>query len=404
MAKGDTRLWRKTGATNPLFRFTYGSTVLDDSSISSVAIHRGGEGAAPSTLEVATDVFGSVATGEPCSLALTPYGAGLLLGDSSSSTATRFVGRLGQQSIDDRGKRQYTTYYGASITAQHPAIKRKYSFPASTPVRDVIRTILNPPSLPPLTVVNMDEVGNYGVIYEAIVNQDYSELIGKMTTDLGIVARNTRAGDIQLLTNAWRNATAVAGLADGYPLARSQGLAPAQWEQANDTNPRNILLKYRETGNVLVQDTYGDPGDVNAEVVELDMSYIRFLNDAQPRLEATARRSREWLTAYALPSLKVDLLLLLSSGKSYDLWQARRLLAMQVHDPIYLSGDWHNNLRGIHYAEEITETITPNEWTLDFSLLPSQEVTGHISPDIPARIWGQANYPWGTETRKWAQA
>lgn len=403
MARGDSRLWRKLGATQDLFNFKYGSTTLADSTIRSAVIHRGGGNAAPATLELNSVAFGSVATGESCNFEMTSYAAGLLMGSTSSPARARFAGRLGQQTVDDLGRRSMTNYFASSLMAQHPAIKRVRNFAADTPVRDVLQTILNPPSLPAVNVVNMDTVANYGYLYQPM-SGDYSDLIGKFTDDLGIVARNTRAGNVQLLTNEWRNARAVAELADAYPVARSQAIAPTMWEQANETRPRNYLLKFRGSGNVLIQDTYGDVSDVNAEVVELDMSYVRFLNDAQPRLEATARRAREWLTAYALPKLKVDLLHLFSSGNTFDLWQARKLLTMEVNDPLYFSGDWHPNLRGINYAEEITETLTPDEWTLEFSLVPSQEVTGHITPTIPARVWAQAAYAWGDETRIWGNA
>lgn len=403
MAKGDSRLWRKLGATRDLFVFTYGSTVLDDSLIRSAVVHRGGSEAAPSTLEVSTIAYSSVSVGDNCSLSLTEYGSNLLLGSSSSGARPRFTGRLGRQTVEDIGRRQFSNYYAASITAQHPALKKEWTFSAGSSVRDAISTILNPPSLPATTVVSLDSTAKYGTLNENLTGT-YSDLIGKLTDDLGIQARTTRSGSIQLLTKEYISRTAEANLANVYPIARHQALAPAEWEQANETRPRTYKVLFRDAAGTLITGTYGDPADPLAEVIELDMSYVRFADDTQPRRTASALRAQEWLSGYSLPRLKVDLLMLFSSGKDFDLWQARSLLGMESGAPVYLSGDWHSNLRGISYAEDITETITPDEWSLEFSLKPSQEVTGIISPVVPARIWAQASYPWMDETREWGQA
>lgn len=408
MANRPSKLWRKLGATSSLFRFNYGSTILWDSVIRSATIHRGGDGVSPSTLEVPTVAFGSVATGQNCSFELSAYGNDLinsLIGSTGTWRARRFTGRIGQQLVDDQGgSKQYSTYLAASQSAQLPAIRKTYSFAKGDLVRDVIRTIMNPPSLPAYTVSNSDAVGMYGHVWEPVVNQRYSDLIGKFTTDLGIYARETRDGSIQLQTNEQRNRDAIDSLATVLPLSRSQGLAPATWEQRNETRPRNYLLKYYNAAGTLVQSLYGDTSDTLAEVIELDMSHVQFREGTQPQQEAFARRAREWLTAYAIPSVKVDLLQLLSSSNPYDRMQAGRLIGLEVGSPLYFSGDWHPNLRGIAYADEITETITPDSWEMEFKLTPSQEVTGDTSPIIPARTWDQATYPWDTETRTWNEA
>lgn len=405
MAKGDSRLWRKLGATNPLFRFNYGSTILWDNVIQSATIHRGGEGVSPSTLELPTIAYDSVATGEACSFELSAYGNDLinsLIGSTGYWRARRFTGRIGQQSVDDRGgSKQYSTYMASSQSAQLPAIRKTYSFAKGDLVRDVIRTIMNPPSLSEYTVSNSDTVAMYGHLWEPIENQTYGDLIGRFTENLGIYARETRGGSIQLQTNEQRNRDATEDLAALLPLSRSQGLAPAVWEQRNKTRPRNYLLKYYNAAGSLVQQIYGDQTDTLAEVIELDMSYVQFRDGIQPQQEAFARRAREWLSAYAIPSIKVDLLQLLSRPNPYDRMQAGRLIGLEVGSPMYFSGDWHPNLRGISYADEIKETITPDTWELEFKLTPSQEVTGDISPTIPARVWDQATYPWNTETRTW---
>jgi hypothetical protein len=81
-----------------------------------------------------------------------------------------------------------------------------------------------------------------------------------------------------------------------------------------------------------------------------------------------------------------------------------RLLVLEAGSPIYLSGDWHHQLQGIHFAVGITETITGAGWTLNLELAPSYHVVGSISPTVPARVWDSATYAWSAESRTWNAA
>ena len=78
---------------------------------------------------------------------------------------------------------------------------------------------------------------------------------------------------------------------------------------------------------------------------------------------------------------------------------------MQVGDPVYFSQDWPTPLRGVHFAEGITETIDCDTWEVTLNLVRFRELTGEepVSP-VPARVWDQAQNPWDTETRKWKEA
>lgn len=408
MAKKPLRLYRKLKPTAPIFEFTYGSTVLTDDVIRSITIHRGGDGVTPSTAEVATVAFASVASGENCMVQLSTYGASLVAGLTSANANVikpRFSGRIGKQYVDDTGKKQTTTFLAASLSAQHPALKKGYTFTKGSFVNILLRAIMTPAAVSSPTVSFSDVNEAYGRVWTAITEPaSYSDLVGRFTTDLGIIARALRSGAVHLMTHNIRNSRAIANLSIVVPLARSQALSPARWEQNNETRPRNYRLKYINAAGTLVEELYGDTSDTLAEVVELDMSHVQFNDVTQPQQEAFARRAREWLTAYAVPSVTVDLLYLISSPNTFHKMQAAKLLAMEVNDPVHFSGDWHPNLRGIHYAEEITETITPTSWELELKLLPSQEVTGYSSPDIPARVWDQATYAWNAETRTWNNA
>lgn len=407
----ESRLYRKLNPTASLFRFnTSGGLLLGDESIQSIAINRGqdspGGGVHPSTLEVAVNgLYTTIRNGESCELALTGYGSELiagLIGADASIIQPRFTGRIGQQEIEDRGRSQTTTYLGSSLSAQYPALSTKHTATKGEAVTDVIKRLMTPVAVPSPTPVNMATPGTYGTVWTVPTEPGtYSDLITQYTEDLGILVRETRSGTPQILNHKQRHDSAIAGLANSIPLTRSQAISPATWKQSNDTRPRNYRLIYTGSGGGQVSAIYGDPADTAAEVVDLDMTHIQFLDPVQAEREAFARRARDWVSSYSIPSITIDLLYLISSPFEYHRLQAAKLLQMQVGDPLYFSNDWINQLRGIQYSTGITESISPDSWTFEISLAPSHVVTGEISPDIPARAWESATYPWADETRSW---
>lgn len=407
MAKKPGRLYRVLQPTGSLFEFVYGDKTLTDDEIRSISIHHGGDGLTPSTLEVVTTDFDWVNTGRTCQLSITPHGMDRLTsitGHILGGAAPRFTGRIGKQVVDDQGARDwYTTFFAATLDAQYPRMKQTWNFSAGTYVDTMLRYVMQPRAVvsPPLTT----PIANYryGQLAEDLNNVRFSDVTSKYITDLGFTYRILRNGTPQLLTHDYRHQAALGGLADALPLSRSQALRPAKWEQSNELTPRRVRVRWLDqTGNpqtILLGD------NTAAEVLEIDMQHVRFTDDTQPRAEAAAQRARELLTSYELPEVTVDLLHLLSSPHLYHRLQAANLLTLHINDPVYFAGDWFANLRGITYAEEITETITKDEWTLTLKLAPSENVTGFDSPEIiPARTWEQSTLTWGEETRTWYEA
>lgn len=411
MANKPLRLYRKLKPAASLFRFsTSGGLLLGDDNIESVTITRGqdgpGGGVHPSAVEVrTTGLYTTIRGGESCEVALSGYGADLiggLVGISGPVIQPRFNGRVGVQSIEDRGRSATTTYMGASLTAQFNALRTKHTVAKGEAVTDVIKRLMTPAAVPSPTPVNMAAPGTYGTVWEPPTEPGtYSELIARYTEEIGVLVRDTRAGTPQILNHKYRQDTAIANIGNSIPLTRSQAITPATYEQSNDTRPRNYRLMYTAAGGAVVSAIYGDATDLAAEIVELDLTHIQFLDPVQAEREAFARRARDWISAYSIPSINVDLIYLITSPFEYHRLQAAKLLAMQVGDALYFSNDWINQIRGIQYVTGVTEAITPNGWTLNISLAPSHVVTGEVSPNIPARVWNSAVYPWQDETREW---
>ena len=407
----SSRLYRVLKPTAELFSFDVdGARLYGDTGIRSIAIHRGqtpAAGVAPSTCEIATVAFASVRTGKSCSVHLTDHGASIMAGLTGANPATiaqRFNGRIGRQTVDDTGKRQLTTFSAASWTAQLPGNSTPQSTVAGENIGVVIGRIMAPASLGLPEPVRMAPAEQYGTVWTPAAGK-YSDLIGKYTDDLGVIVRDTRAGGSQILTHKFRRDRAAANMAAAVPLTRSQAISPAKWEQGNEVQPRNYKVSYTNASNTTTTATYGDPGNPAVEVVDVDMKHAKFATDtSQPDSEGFARRSRDWVSSYRIPSVTVDLLHLVSSPAPIHQRQAAWLLGMEAGDAVYLSGDWYTQLRGIQYAEAITERITPTAWTIEFSLTPAHAAVGEISPAVPARTWESLTGTWDAEPRTWNES
>lgn len=405
------RLYRKLDPEQALFRLTIeDGTDLRDGTLTGVTIKRGsgspGGGVSPSTLEVGLSGFAAVRSGLHCSLSLTTYGAQLLnsrVGATASVIAPRFSGRIGRQHVDDRGRRQVTTLMAASWTSQLSRTAKEYTPAVGENIAEVIGQLMTSPALPRLsTPTRLAPPGQYGTVHQAQDSQTYGE-IGKWTSDLGLTVRETRAGGQQIMTHAQRWDDAVGQMTGRIPIIRAQALAPAKWQQDSEGIPRNQHLTWG-SGAGTNSATWGDVGDPNAVVVDHDLTHARFNNEDQVRSEGFRLRALEWESAYAIPNVEIDLLHLITSAKKYDRDQASELLSLEVGAPIYLSGDWHSQLQGIHFVTGLTESITGTGWSLSLSLAPAQTVVGSVSPVVPARVWDSATYPWSSESRRWNAA
>lgn len=411
------RLARTLGLTGAGSYFAlYSSTVggLYDDQIESVSIHRGksgrGGGVHPSTLEITVKGMPALdATGSSVRFFLRETQAARLaarLGTTGPQIERRFTGRLGQVDVEDTGKRFTTTYGAASwITRLNYAPARSVPT-AGQSVKRVIQDLLTLNRPTPLAGIIGSFHGDFDTLAETSEPVTFKDAISKYTDDLGILVRETRAGVSQVMSLPYRLDYAQRALPRSVPLTRSEAISPAKWEQRNEWPP--VIVDYDVTNENGARVTRtAQIANYTAESPErraLDWSYIRPTTD-QLYHHAYGMVYESNPRQYTVPSVKIDLLRLIASPQQYHRDQAGQLLGMEAGDPVYFSADWPSRLRGVHVAEGITETIGPDEWTLDLSLVPYSHAFGAApAPEVPARSWESALYPWTDDPRPWAGA
>lgn len=411
VANKPGRLYRKLhDIPKPLFAvITSPLPNINDDDIRKIIITRGKSdnsgGVHPSVLEVELDNNLVGKAGNIISVYINFAARNALaakLGGSAAEASymgARFVGRLGKQSMNDTGKLPNNTFMCSSWSAQLSYSPDVHSVPSGTNMGILFDRILKPSYL--AARIPVIKQGSYDSTFDDSTGS-YSDLIGKFAGDIGILVRDTRDGSLEVLPMPYRRDNALASIQTSLPLTRGQALSPATWVQPNETPAVEYRLKYRDAANVVKTIVTSPTGAVTgtAPVEDLDWTYFRAYTDQWRYVHGL--RSAAFDDRFRLEEVTVDLLELISSPYEYHRKQASYILRMQVGDPVYLGGDWPSALRGVHFAEGMTEEITSESWTVTMNLIRFRELTGdEATGTIPARVWDQATYPWDTETRKW---
>lgn len=400
-----------TGAVFGLYSEPLG-TIYDDD-LTGAVMHRGksgrGGGSHPTTLEVGLlGVHPSSANGHNARFFIRELQAdklGPFLGVSSASIMHRFAGRLGQSTVDDTGNDFHTTYGASSWIAQMNLSTRTTIPRGGQGIRSVLDDALDLTN--PGRGLNVSYYGKFDTISTTQDAQGFKELKSLLGSDIGILFQETRDGRTRIMGHPYRADRVEAQLAATIPLTRSQALTPAKWEQRNEAPAIRIVYKITNpSGNVDTRaaEIAASPG--HRETVDIDWSYMKIDHSGgQLAQEAYARVFETNIRKYQVPSVKVDLLKLISSPNQYHRDQAGHLLRLEAGDPIGFANDWPYHVRGVQFVEGITETIDCNQWTLDLSLVPQDQAVGRSDePAIIGRTWDSAGGTWDQQTLKWDEA
>lgn len=419
MANRPLRLRRsldKITSSNPAFSFYSDTTgALYDDQIHELVIHRGkdgrGGGHTSTTLEISVNGLVSAAvTGTNCRFLLRDLAADDLAGHTGQTRESiqyRFQGRAGVVDVEDTPKRMTSTLSAASWMARMYRSSRTTTPLAGQTIDRVFTDVLDLANSP--RGLNVNFAGTFDPL---AANQDpvkFSDALSKFGSDIGICFFEKRDGSTTIMSLPYRKTRTDARAATWLPLTRSQAITPANWKQANEYTAIRFLFDVTNAnGNVVTRTAEIETGDSLKESVTEDWSYIKSDTagtSGQLYQEAYGRVFETNTRVFSIPSVKVDLLYLLTSDKDYHRKQAGQLLAMEVGDPVFFSGDWPPQLAGTHMAEGITETITPDSWEIELHMVRYAIALGDpFQPEIKPRVWESATKQWNAETLQWDQA
>ncbi|NQD40912.1 hypothetical protein [Glutamicibacter halophytocola] len=407
------------GQAGPYFEVTSAPTgAMNDDVIKSISVTRGngerGGGYTPNLLEVSVTGMNTVdIVGSTVQARLTSSAAEAIATRCGNVTAAqiqkRFYGRFATTAVDDQGKEFTTTYTASSWLTQMLYATRKALPLGGARVSTYLADLFNIDNPARGVVMNF-----YGSFPYVALTEDESLTVrnglSKYGDEIGLLFRETRDGTTNVMTLPYRTAQALAAIDASIPLTRSQALRPASWSQNNERASLTLdVTATANDGHVAVY-TVADPDDPGwKESGEVDWAHIRIEDEgwfeSHSYREARAQvftTSTRW---YQIPTVTVDLLYLLRSESTYHQQQAGKLLALEVGEPLFFSGDWPTVLRGVHFVEGIKESITSAGWELELSLVPWAPSTGSKTlPSVPAKVWDSAQYPWDQETRTWNEA
>lgn len=393
----------RLGIPSPLVTVTGDNFTADDDQVSSVSISHGGSdpspGVQPSTCETVIQRPLWLKTGQPLTVKLTQQAAAAiatLTGTVPTYTiVNRFAGRVGAQDYDDRADRLSARLAAASWSAQLSRVNRTQWINAGVAVSTAIRSLSTSPAVPE---IEFAAFGTFDVLAADMPDATYRDTMGKLTGDIGVMLRDTRAGVLEAWALPYRMSWAEGQLGSKYPLTRSQAITPAKWSQPNENLPAKVRAEWIGSD--------GQPAAYSAGGTEDSIREVHDWTHIQARTDGLLMHGRslvrqQWERVLRIPSIKVDLLYLLASDNPYHRGQAGMLLALDAGDTIGLSGDWNNDLRGIHIVSGIDEQISSEAWTITLSLIPHLLVFGYAGPAVPPMVWESATYPWDDETRNW---
>ena len=392
------------------------SYTVNDDDVHSVSIARGNTsgrntGYHPSTAEISiTGRRDTYDTGEHLRVLLQTGAAEHLaafLGISDYTTIrSRFVGRAGKIGIEDAGGDKFTTTLaGSGWLTQMNYSPHTFQPAHFAGVPGILRNMVDDGNAARNIdwSANLGDIGvrKYGAAEEPI---KFKDGIGPYAEDIGIMVQERRDGTYRAWSHYSREAQAVAGLDVDYPLMRAHAIAPGSYEQANETPPR--LVRYRlwntEGQNVVREVELAHQTGQFREIEEIDWTaWEGRAGDSQLRREAYARARMSSDMLFTLPKITIDLLLLLRQNTTYSRRIARQALLLEAGEPVYLSGDWPPRIRGVHFAEGITETITSDSWVIELSLVPFPAAIGETIGVVPAKAWDSALGRWDDESKEW---
>lgn len=415
-----SRLHRKISPQGKhIFALTIGAETFTDSAIHSIVINRGAAGFSygvqPATLEAEIRGLHPTLFHRKTDLTLTDWAAAhlsTLTGKPASTLKSRFTGQIGSQNSTDRGRGKVgtTRITAASYSALLKPSSKRIIIESGQSVKEIIAAAFNANNLNGNIKIysptpNTPEFWDTAYIPEGKKEMTFKEIISAYAEALMTLCTDRRDGTIYVRPLLGRHNEIATRIKEYAPL-RSNTLSPAEYAQPVDMRSTSFVqLETLKDGTSRrrIWPAYAPTyvPETPIEETEIDFTHIYRLSQTSDTVVKAKQFQNNW-PRLNLTRIKLDLLMLLSSKREYDRRLAGQLLVMEHGDPLYFAGDWTYANPGTLIAQKITETITPNEWSLTIDLEHPIMLLGRDALHPTPIVWEQAGLEkWDTTDRPW---
>lgn len=423
-----SRLWRKLGATEPVFYFGSNGHAQSwtDGDLRGLTMTRGLDDPVGITKNTATiKVKGAI---EPVPMAdaslavrLTDYGQALIEGRIGKGpfggafnhpVRERFFGRVAGMEVTDTGDRNPDRWETAFTCGDWASTVTAINNGAT-----ITRTVNDNP-ITKLVASMISRGGSYhtpaptqlGTQFHNVnwkagdadtLIFDDSKVESHFITELGYLLRTTRDNTLELLDVNYRQDRATnIGQYAPQPLTRACCVRPVSWTQ-RVTLPGGVQWTQSD-GTTYTVWVGGSGSTAGIPLEKLDMSDVFVIGSLYDAM--TARMYRSVRSGYCLQSVQVDVLDLFNRDDSGQRDLLAQLLTMEPGDPLAFGNDWPADVAGIYTLTRITEDITPGGWRLTLDVAPISWATGKSAPLPRFATWDTAyptDEPWTGPSATW---
>jgi len=405
---------------SPIFEAVAGSLTFGDDAITSINISRGNADASPdvspSTVDLAVVGAQSVDRNAVLSVRLTDAAASRFAfgGIAANEIADRFNGRRGGLNVEDvawkagKVEKFYTQISGASWTSLLRNAARTTSPEAGANVASALVWAWDHPDLSGKQPLAWAPLDTFDTTYAKEWGLTFSDISTKFGTDMGTLFQHRRDGSVRILSIGYRRQMLFDRLETEWPVTRSQAISPATWStQIESASVQYHMIRRLPSGALYEQDW---PTPVGSTIVllkreDIDVSQVLPTGIYETyRLLANSLNHQSNSSRLEIEAIKFDMIHLLSSSKIVDRTIAAQLLKLEAGDPLFLSGDWPEAVRGPYYANQINESIGPNSWEISIDVFHAKDVVGMFdneTPEIPGKVWDSLVSEWNVTPGSW---
>lgn len=421
MSKVPSRLYStfKPAADDVLFEVQVGDTVFSDDQILSITTTRGAAGPAPSVTPSTVEVQLNGAVNAPRNEPLTIRTGARFASDLASAspyTGTevrqRFNGRKAHTSTEDRRwnrndlrARWTTTITGASWTSLLRNTDRTTTATASLNCGSIVVATLNHPDLNTLQPVTYASLAKFDKIAQTIYSMPFNDAMGKFADELHTLVQHQRAGSVRVIPITQRRDD-LAAAGPVWTILRAHCLSPATWSSPSEVATTQYSIRYTTSAGTPFTQEWPLSSDVSVIPLKgelVDVEYVQKQTDSLDLMMAARNRATN-VSRQGVESVTLDLGLLWRMGTPSSLRTIAEVLRLEAGAPVHLGADWPVAVRGPYFADQISESITPDGWTVEISLSHARYVLGLADVELPIPLpltWDATTSTWNTTPGTW---